>query len=47
MSASELEPPLLSVNHNALKGDEETRRMFGRDVVQMRHQEDQAADLGE
>lgn len=41
-----LEPPLLLVNLNTLKGDEEMRRMFGRDVVQMRHQEDQAADLG-
>ncbi len=46
-SAPELEPPLLSVNHNALKGDEEMRRMFGRDIVQMRRQEDQAEDLGE
>lgn len=40
------ELPLFSVNKNALKGDEEMRRMFGRDVVQMRHQEDEAADLG-
>ena len=47
VSAPDLEQPLLSVNNNALKGDEEMRRMFGRDVVQMRHQEDQAADLGE
>ena len=41
-----LEPPLFSVNKNALKGEEEMRRMFGRDVVRMRHQEDEAADLG-
>ena len=41
------EQPLLSVNVSALKGDEEMRRMFGRDIVQLRHQEDQAADLGE
>lgn len=40
------ELPLFSVNKNALKGDEEMRHMFGRDVVQMRHQEDEAADLG-
>jgi len=40
------EVPLFFVNKNALKGDEEMRRMFGRDVVQMRHQEDEAADLG-
>lgn len=42
-----LEPPLFAVNKNALKGEEEMRRMFGRDVVRMRHQEDEAADLGE
>ncbi|CAL5228630.1 g11796 [Coccomyxa viridis] len=41
-----LEPPLFTVNKNALKGEEEMRRMFGRDVVRMRHQEDEAADLG-
>ncbi len=41
-----LEPPLFSVNRNALKGEEEMRRMFGRDVVRMRHQEDEAADVG-
>ena len=41
------EQPLLFVNLSALKGDEEMRRMFGRDIVQLRHQEDQAADLGE
>ena len=41
-----LELPLFSVNKNALKGEEEMRRMFGRDVVRMRHQEDEAADLG-
>ena len=42
-----VEQPLLFVNMSALKGDEEMRRMFGRDIVQLRHQEDQAADLGE
>ncbi len=41
------EQPLLFVNMSALKGDEEMRRMFGRDIVQLRNQEDQAADLGE
>ena len=41
------EQPLLFVNMSALKGDEEMRRTFGRDIVQMRHQEDLAADLGE
>ena len=41
-----LEPPLFTVNKNTLKGEEEMRRMFGRDVVRMRHQEDEAADLG-
>ena len=41
------EQPLLCVNMSALKGDEEMRRMFGRDIVQLSHQEDQAADLGE
>ena len=41
------EQPLLLVNMSALKGDEEMRRMFGRDIVQLRNQEDQAADLGE
>ena len=41
------EQPLLFVNMSVLKGDEEMRRMFGRDIVQLRNQEDQAADLGE